>query len=162
MARALARGERGALDPTLATAYGLDGPLPLSVEAAMAAEIRESHCGQAPERLIPGMILAQRARDARMAESLLAAGARDGAVLITGNGHARADRGVPAALRHRGETSVATVAFLEVTPDATKAPAYAAQFGGQLPFDYVVFTPRADVEDPCEKFRQPLQRLRRS
>jgi uncharacterized iron-regulated protein len=161
-ARALARGEPGTLDPALAAAYGLDRPLAPAVEAAMAAEIRESHCGHAPERLVPGMILAQRARDARMAESLLAAGAADGAVLITGNGHARADRGVPAALRrHRPGVAVASLAFLEVAPDGLTPPAYTARFGDRLPFDYVWFTPRADDEDPCEKFRQPLERLRR-
>jgi uncharacterized iron-regulated protein len=161
-ARALARGEAGALDPALAAAYGLDRPLPPAVEAAMAAEIRESHCGHAPERLVPGMILAQRARDARMAESLLAAGAGDGAVLVTGNGHARADRGVPAALRRRRpEAAVASVALLQVTPDGREPSAYAAHFDGRLPFDYIWFTPRVDDEDACEKFRQPLERLRR-
>jgi len=30
----------------------------------------------------------------------------------------------------------------------------------RLPFDYVVFTPRADDEDPCEKFRAGLEKMK--
>jgi hypothetical protein len=38
---------------------------------------------------------------------------------------------------------------------------YGQRFGGALPFDYVWFTPGVDAEDPCEKFRKSLERLRR-
>jgi uncharacterized iron-regulated protein len=159
-ARALARGEPGALDPALAARHALDGPAPPAVEAAMAAEIRESHCGQAPERLVPGMILAQRARDAHMGDVLAATG---GAVLIAGAGHVRTDRGVPAYLRtRRPGAAIASLAFVEVTADRPEPADYAARFGGSLPFDYLWFTPRADETDPCERFRTPLERLRQS
>jgi hypothetical protein len=30
-----------------------------------------------------------------------------------------------------------------------------------MPFDYVWFTPAVDDEDPCEKFRKPLERMGR-
>jgi len=29
-----------------------------------------------------------------------------------------------------------------------------------LPFDYVWFTPRVDESDPCEKFREQLEKMR--
>jgi uncharacterized iron-regulated protein len=161
VARALARGDRTALDRGLAARHGLDqGPAP-AVETAMAAEIRDSHCGHAPERLVAGMVLAQRVRDAQMAESLATGGDADGAVLIAGAGHVRTDRGVPAYLRARlpGAT-VASLAFVEVAPERLTPEDYARSLGGTLPFDFVWFTPRANDEDPCVKFRQPLERLR--
>jgi len=89
-------------------------------------------------------------------ELLLTYPVRDGAVLITGVGHARRDRGVPAHLaRHIPDAKIASLAFLEVDPAATKPADYAARFGGEpLPFDYVWFTPKIDDADPCEKFKQ--------
>jgi hypothetical protein len=91
--------------------------------------------------MLDPMALAQRARDATMAERMLAAPARP-VVLIAGDGHARADRGVPAQLRARSPGArVVAVAFLEVQADA-RAP-------GPGPYDYVWYTPRATDEDPC-------------
>ncbi len=159
-ARALTRGEPGALDPRLVARYGLDQPLPPAVEVAMAAEIHEAHCGQVAGRLVPGMIAAQRVRDAQMAESLVT-GEMDGAVLIAGAGHVRTDRGVPAYLRARlPDAPVGSVAFLEVDRRDPSPLDYAERFGGVLPFDYVWFTPRVDDEDPCVKFRKSLERLK--
>jgi uncharacterized iron-regulated protein len=160
-ARAVSRGAAGVLDARLVARYGLDRPPPPDVERAMAAELRESHCGQAPEGRLPGMIAAQRARDARMAESLLA-GQADGAVLVAGAGHVRTDRGVPSFLR-LGEPGarVAALAFLEVRPAAGTPADYAARPEGRLPFDFVWFTPRAGDEDPCARLEKTLERLQR-
>lgn len=159
-ARALTRGDSGGLDPVLVARYGLDRPLATDVERPMAAELRESHCGQVSERLLPGMIAAQRTRDAQMAESLVT-GARDGAVLIVGAGHVRTDRGIPAFLRLREpDARVAALAFLEVRPERNAPADYAAGFEGRVPFDFVWFTPRVDDEDPCAKFGKTLERLR--
>lgn len=160
-ARAIARGGADARPAGLVARYGLDRAPPAEVGAAMATEIREAHCGHAPERLVAGMIEAQRARDAQLADALLSADG-DGAVLIAGAGHVRRDRGVPAylALAAPGAT-VASLVFVEVD-DARTAPAdYGARFGGGLPFDYVWFTPRVDDVDPCERFRPSLERLQR-
>jgi len=157
----LRRGGVGALEPALRARLGLDRALSGDVRAAVAVEIRESHCGHASERMLDRMIDIQRARDAHLADALLGAPG-DGAVLIAGSGHVRTDRGVPAylAARHPGP-SVASVAFLEVQDGATSPAAYAARFGaGGLPFDYVWFTPRVDDEDPCDKFRKSLETLR--
>jgi len=156
VARAVARGDTAALDPGLVARYRLER-LPPALEAAMATEIRSSHCGQIPDRLVAGMVAAQRARDAQMAESLLTA-ERNGAVLITGAGHVRTDRGVPASLRlRRPDATVASLAFLEVDRGRA-APAHYAD----LPYDYVWFTPGTDDTDPCERFRAPLDRLRKT
>jgi len=143
---------------------GLDVPLAPDVRAAMAEEIRQSHCGHAPEGMIDSMIAAQRLRDAHMAESLLLAAPMGRAVLIAGFGHTRSDRGVPAYLRREmDDDTVMSVAFLEVDDERTDPTAYASSFGtAVLPFDFVWFTPRFDDSDPCEQFRLQLEKLRQS
>jgi uncharacterized iron-regulated protein len=154
-ARAVARGSLAALDPALVSRYALDRPLPGAAAASLAEELRQAHCGHIAEPMLAGMATAQRARDARMAESLVTGGGRDGAVLIAGAGHVRNDRGVPAYLAAREPGSrVASVAFVEVQDSRVTARAHAAPFDDDLPFDYVWFTPRMDDEDPCERFRR--------
>jgi len=98
-------------------------------------------------------VLAQRARDSALAESLM--GGRDGGVLIAGTGHVRNDRGVPVYLRLRvPDATIATLAPLEVREEWTQPEQYTAPYGGTLPFDWVWFTPRMDDDDPCARFRQ--------
>jgi uncharacterized iron-regulated protein len=161
-AREVARHGAGALDQALVARYALDRPAAADIDTAMAAEIRSGHCNQAPENLLPRMVLAQRARDAQMADSLLAVAEPDGAALITGNGHARVDQGVPLHLRaQHPDAAIASVGILEVQPDLTTPPAYVREFDrDRLPFDYVWFTPRVDDSDPCEKFGKSLEQLR--
>jgi len=161
MVRALGRQGVTSLEPTLAARLGLDQPLPPDIQAEMAAEIREAHCGYAPAERVEGMIVVQRARDAQMAESLAAAGREDGAVLIAGGGHVRKDRGIPVYLAARAPAAtVASLAFLEVSEGEDRPEAYAARFRRRaLPLDYAWFTPRLDDLDPCEKFGEQLKRL---
>jgi uncharacterized iron-regulated protein len=146
---ALLRGGVAALDPAEVTRLGLDRSLPDDVRQRLAAEIRDGHCGQLPERAIEPFILVQRARDAHMAAAMRGAGG-DGAVLIAGAGHVRRDMGVP-RLQPEGETG--SVAFVEVRADVTVAPALAV--------DYVWLTPRVDDRDPCERFRKDLEKISR-
>jgi uncharacterized iron-regulated protein len=157
--RAVARGDLGALEPSLVRTHGLDRPAAPAMQAAMEAEMRDSHCGQLPETALPAMATAQRARDAAMAERLLAAPG-DGAVLIAGAGHVRTDRGVPIYLAARAPgLAVASLAFVEVATGRAAPIDYAERFGGaRLPFDYVWFTPRADEVDHCARFRRSDER----
>ena len=152
VARAVARGDLGALDPALVRRHGLDRPAP--AQTAMEDEIRAAHCGTLSEARVSGMVTAQRARDAEMAERLVA-GQRDGAVLIAGAGHVRTDQGVPRVLASLApEARVASVALVEVAEGWTAPGDYAARFGApRLPFDYVWFTARADNTDPCAPLR---------
>jgi uncharacterized iron-regulated protein len=153
-ARALARGDWTALPDGLAARYGLDRPLPGRGQEALTVEIDRAHCGHVPASRLEGMVLAQRARDATLADSMLSA-ERDGAVLIAGAGHVRDDRGVPLYLRARAPgAAIATVAPLEVREGWTRPEQYAALFDdGRLPFDWVWFTPRlGDGDDPCARF----------
>ena len=151
-ARALARGQRSALPADLAERYALDQPPPTALQAALTTEIREAHCGHFPADRVDGMVLAQRARDSALAESLLAG--PDGGVLIAGTGHVRNDRGVPSYLGMRApDATIATLAPLEVQAERTQPADYAAAYGGALPFDWVWFTPRMDDDDSCARFR---------
>ncbi|WP_051013935.1 ChaN family lipoprotein [Pararhodospirillum photometricum] len=70
---------------------GLDvsRPLPPQAQADLETELRDSHCGMLPEALLPGMVRAQRVRDAVMAEAVLR---HRPSVLIAGWGHTRRDR----------------------------------------------------------------------
>ena len=140
-----------ALPPAIAAR--LERPLPDDQAAALKDELVASHCGHLPEGMFDAMVLAQRARDAAMAERMRGAAKRTGgSVLIAGAGHVRDDRGVPAYL---DEASV-SVAFLEVQDGLLEPAAYAAGLhAARLPFDYVVFTPRANDDDPCAGFVHP-------
>ncbi len=142
---------------------GIDEPLPEAVHAAMVAEISAAHCGHVSEEYAEPLVLAQRARDAQMAESLVRAGATHGAVLIAGSGHVRVDRAVPVHIAKRQPAStVAAVGFVEVAPGRRSLAASVNEIAGKrFPFDYVWFTRRTDYEDPCEKFREQLERLSR-
>jgi uncharacterized iron-regulated protein len=140
---------------------GLDRPIDPATNEAIADSIRATHCGHAPEKRIPAMILAQRARDAQMAEVLVNPERPDGLVLIAGAGHVRLDRAVPYYLRLRlPEARVVSLSFLEVR-DGKATPAEYAEVAGTatLPFDVVWFTPRVSKEDPCETFRKALEKM---
>jgi len=127
--------------------------LSASQHAALAEEIRQSHCGMLPEALVGGMVLAQRARDALMGAVLRrAAEAADGALLIAGGGHVRADRGAPLSL-DVPRAELAVVSFVEVVAGADDPATYLDDARGHRAYDYLWFTPRLDDDDPCEKLR---------
>lgn len=147
--------ERGydALGADAASRLGLlQLPDPAQVEAIEAA-VREGHCGKLPESVVPRMAAAQRARDAMIADALIAR-ASAGAVLIAGNGHVRRDLGVPLQLAARApQRSVLAVGIVEVIEGMARAEDYVAPEAGNAPrFDFAVFTPRAARPDPCAGF----------
>lgn len=148
------------LDASLVARLGLRRPWPASRTAAMRSELRRAHCGLLPAHLLPGMVQAQRLRDAFMAERLRSAATADGAVLIAGAGHARTDYGVPLHLRGQGVRAgqIASVALVEVRPGEATPRAYASSFNAKrLPFDYVIFTPAARHGNTCAKLRRRLR-----
>jgi uncharacterized iron-regulated protein len=130
---------------------GLDRPLDAALRAEIEDEMIAAHCNKLPREAAAGMVESQRLRDARFAAAALRAllrGGGDSAVLITGNGHARTDRGVPAYLRVAGpDLAVLSVGMIEIEPDADPAAA-----AGGLPFDFVWFSGPVEREDPCAAF----------
>ncbi|SEK55943.1 Uncharacterized iron-regulated protein [Roseateles sp. YR242] len=112
-------------------------------QQTLAREIQDGHCGAMPEAMLPGMVNAQRARDAAMAQAMLnarAQGARR-VVLIAGNGHVRRDVAVPVYLQAAGvpASDIEAVAYLE-TDSAAGAGTY----------DQVQRAPAPNREDPCK------------
>ena len=150
-----------ALGPSVKRELGLDRPLSDAMFATMATDIRDSHCGYASEESVKAMVDVQRARDAQMAQSLIAAGNPDGAVLVAGAGHVRNDYGVPVYLTAKAAgKQVISIAFVEVD-DQKPEPRNYALANGRLPFDYVWFTARVDDENPCEKFKSQFENLKK-
>ncbi|MCL4188569.1 MAG: ChaN family lipoprotein [Rhodobacteraceae bacterium] len=137
---------------------GLDVQLEAPLQAALIAEIEASHCGLLPGSAFAPMALAQRYRDAHLADVLLSAMERHGsAVLIAGNGHVRADRGVPWHLRRRAPGSASVVvAFMEVEHGMGDPGRYVPRdAAGRPAADYVWLTPQAErPDDPCEDMRR--------
>lgn len=145
----------GSTDPvpggTPAAGLLRDHPLPEAARARLEAVLDEGHCGKAPANILPGMVAAQRARDAVMAQTLLGAGS-SGAVLIAGNGHVRRDFGVP---HYLGETAperrVLAVGLLEIRDRHDNAAQYYR--ADQPEYDLIMFTARKEREDPCAGLR---------
>lgn len=120
------------------------GTLDPSAQAEREREQAEAHCNALPAELLPGMVEAQRYRDARMALTALEALDRGlkPVVIITGNGHARTDVGVPAMIRAaRPEVLVWSLGQLETEP------------GDEAPYDSVNVTPPIERDDPCKAFQ---------
>ena len=152
--RAVSKQGLSALEPELVQQFELTQALPPELAADLRQAMHDAHCGMLPEAMLEPMALVQRARDAALASAVHGAGS-SGAVLITGNGHARRDRGVPAYLQRAFATSVVSVAILEVRPGKNALSDYLDQGGAQsAPFDYVWFTPVVSEEDHCEKLRR--------
>jgi uncharacterized iron-regulated protein len=143
-----------------AARYGLAEPLADDTLAEATAEQVAAHCDAIPEQVAARMVDAQRLRDAAFADAVLRARAlaQDAMVaLIAGRGHARADRGVPPALRAaRPDLRVATVAMAELG-EAEEWRPYAPDAADGPPFDFLWFTAAAEREDPCVAFLRARQ-----
>lgn len=162
-ARKMSSDGLAALEPSVRRELGLDRPLFDAMFATMAADIRNSHCGYASEESVKAMVGVQRARDAQMAQSLIAAGDPDGAILVAGAGHVRNDYGIPVYLTAMAPgKQVISIAFLEVDNQKPEPHNYALPDpNGRSPFDYVWFTARVDDENPCEKFKSQFEHLKK-
>jgi uncharacterized iron-regulated protein len=111
-------------------------------QQALEREIDAGHCHALPAAQWPAMALAQRARDAALAQALLSATAAGGrAVLIAGNGHVRRDLGVPHYLRAAGVPAAQIVAIGYLEEDERDAP-----------YDLVRITSSVPRDDPCAAF----------
>jgi uncharacterized iron-regulated protein len=157
-AKALVRGGPDAMSSEERQKLGLDRPLDPKAAESLRAELNDVHCGMPmPTPILDGMAFAERARDATMADRLIASDRTDGSVLVAGTGHTREDRGVPAVLQARGRMEGrVSIAFVEVSPDVTDPAAYGAAWHvSEAPFDFLLFTPRANDEDPCAGMRMP-------
>lgn len=116
--------------------------------AAHEAAIARGHCNLLPADALPAMARAQIARDRTLAEAIRPYAAR-GVVLLTGNGHARLDIGVPFWLAADERREAVSIGVLERDDGAG-----ADETG---PFDVFVLTERAERPDPCDDLRRRLR-----
>lgn len=102
-----------------AALYGLDKPLTAEDQARREADLQSAHCDALPASSLPGMVQAQRLRDAALARAALLALAETGGpvAVITGVEHARTDIGAPALLRlAKPDVTVLSIGQLESIP----------------------------------------------
>ncbi|MEX0368703.1 MAG: ChaN family lipoprotein [Ruegeria sp.] len=95
-----------------ANVYGLAAPLPENEQVIRELNQFDAHCEAMPLEMMGGMVEAQRLRDAAFARAVIDAVDTYGSpvILITGNGHARMDWGVPLYLsRVRPDLDVTSV-----------------------------------------------------
>lgn len=138
-----------------ATIFGLDQPVP---DAQLAARVQlqdDAHCNAMPAEMLPGMVEAQRLRDAGLARATVEAveEMRRGqvsrrVVVITGNGHAREDWGMPEMLARAypssGEDRLRLATFAQFEGAAPEDP----------PYRHWVVTEAAERGDPCAVFKK--------
>ena len=121
-----------------------------SREKLLEDDIRESHCNQLPAAAVPRLALAQRVRDAAMAEAVVGSATADGAVLIAGNGHVRRDLAVPLYL-DAPAADIVSVGLVEVSPEEAVAPDFPRNVLVDQPgLDYAWLTARVARDDPCK------------
>lgn len=127
-----------------AARFGLDQPLPENQQEAREALQMSAHCDALPPEALPGMVEIQRLRDASLARATLRAYRDTGGpvAVITGNGHARPDWGMPALLTR----AAPGLDLLSIGQSEDGAPLA----GG---FDTVLTAPAAERPDPCDTFR---------
>lgn len=132
--------------PNMLAAKIQAAPLSDAAQATLVSDLEAGHCGHLPKALLPNFILAQRARDASMLNSMQQA-KRTPVILLAGNGHVRKDYGIPTLLLS-GQPKSISVGFLQLdtlTPEAIQA--YQAQY------DYVWLTGAVEAEDACAAFK---------
>lgn len=134
------------LDPPMRAE--LEAPLPDDVQAALEQVMVDAHCGHLPEEMAPGMIEAQRLRDAALASAVLRARQQERGLVavIAGNGHTRKDRGAGTYLPT--DLEVLSLGVLEADVELVPEDVAAAN----LPYDFAWFVPPAEREDPCAVF----------
>lgn len=152
--RAIGMGETvpGALRERLQ----LDTPLSDASQSAMLDTLFKGHCDLLPRQKLAPMQASQVARDASLGVALADGMKKHGAaVLIAGSGHGRNDYASPYHLSAKmPDADVLSIAFVEVAEGAENPQHYLPESTSSEPvYDILVFTPRAERDDPCEALR---------
>ncbi len=138
--RAMLEGAAGVFGPDAAL-YGLDQQLAPEEQAAREQAMATSHCDLIAVETLPGMVEAQRFRDAGLADATLWARVMTGGgqvVVIAGSGHADRQRGMPAMIA-LAEPEAKVVALGQVEGAVDPAD----------DFDVVLRAPAPPRDDPC-------------
>ncbi|WP_371687490.1 ChaN family lipoprotein [Thalassococcus sp. S3] len=128
-----------------AARFGLADPLPEGEQSEREAFQLRAHCDALPVEMLPMMVDVQRLRDASLARAIGTAFDETGGpvAVITGNGHARADWGIPVYL----ERILPDITIVSIGQGEDAA-------GAAGEFDLVLDAPGIERPDPCLAFRQ--------
>jgi len=136
--RVATQGFAAVFDDETRARFGLDALPPPLLDAHQRA-IDDGHCNRLPADALPALARAQIARDVALAQAIRPHFAR-GVVLLTGNGHARKDIGVPFFLDGAERAQATSIGLIERDrPDA--------EWRSQ--FDVAFLTPAQPRDDPC-------------
>ncbi|SMX31242.1 ChaN family lipoprotein [Actibacterium lipolyticum] len=141
--RAITEGAAAVFGPD-AGSFDLAEPLDETQQSEREEGQQLAHCNALPPELLPGMVEAQRLRDAGLARAVKQALDETGGpvAVITGNGHARKDWGLAYALNAAApDVSILSIGQFEDAPDTP------------TPFDLWLVTPPTEREDPCAAFQ---------
>ncbi len=148
--KAMAEGAASA-DPQ-AQRFGLAESFTDAIVNRLTNQLVGSHCNAIDKNIAAKMLEAQRLRDANFARALLRAAKQGGgnSILITGNGHAKNNSGVPWYIQKAAPgTKVVSIGLVESRfENSDNAPDKMSQF------DYTILTDPVDREDPCIKYLQ--------
>jgi uncharacterized iron-regulated protein len=148
--RVAKEGFGAVFDPAEQGRLGLD-PLPPDLLRAQQQEVDDGHCHQITEPMLSALARAQIARDAAIAEAIQPYLER-GVILLTGNGHARRDIGVPHFLSTAQRKRVFSIGLIERDTPADAVPTGA--------YDAVFQTPVQPRQDPCESLKESTRATR--
>lgn len=154
---AAAEGAAEAFGPDAAV-YGLDRPLPEEEQALRETRELGVRCGEAAAEALPGLVEAQRFRDAGLADATLWARIMTGdgqVVVIAGSDSADKARGAAAMVAlAEPEARIVTLGQFETMPDGADDAAPGAVVEGE--FDAVLLAPPPPGRsDPCAGLRAP-------
>lgn len=144
--RVATQGFAAVFDEATRARFALDA-LPPALLAAHEKAVDDGHCNRMPADALPALARAQIARDLALAEAIRPYFAR-GVVLLTGNGHARKDIGVPFFLTEAERAQAIAIGLLE--RDKPEEGDWAQRF------DVAFSTPVQGRDDPCATI--PLRR----
>ena len=140
---------KNGIDDQFASAIALKTP----VQDALLDQVFDGHCGLLPRESLASMVDIQLVRDSQMARALMVSAGKQN-VLIAGAGHTRKDTAVPKHLQVLGESSVLSVALVEVDVEKNDA----ADYHLFDRFDVAIFTPIATRHDYCADLEKSLQK----
>ena len=132
-------------------------------EQLMLEEFTNVHCGYRNEEMFRRMYQAWIARNDAIAQSIvntLEANPQKPVVMIIGFGHLRHGMGIPERIAYlRPETKQINFSMIEINLEPSSLESYLPEFeiNGRTfkqDFDYIWFTSRKDMEDPCKAFRK--------
>ena len=132
-------------------------------EQLMLEEFTNVHCGYRNEEMFRRMYQAWIARNDAIAQSIvntLEANPQKPVVMIIGFGHLRHGMGIPERIAYlRPETKQINFSMMEISLEPSLLESYLPEFeiNGRTfrqDLDYIWFTSRQDMEDPCKAFRK--------